>query len=456
MDKLKIKYCAYDKAIPPQQIRMSAGGWGGLPQKMEDGSEPQPWHCLPFVEASTHGLELIYPYETECHVVNENGAIRFDWDFARESGGQLTGGEFVTFFPKEASRYYLFNTSLDIQAPPGHVLRTEPHPRFFTDDTGTVPLAMIGQVQTEWWPKRFFVVFRVPAPGHRHVFRKGEPYVQLLIVPQRVSYELTRMTPEEEKRRRDLEHSIILSAPEIATNVWRNPAAYEFSNHYKVLAGAFTREGLPAVEQAAREARQRQDIVLAADKPIEEHLQVAYSLLRQEKYLDARHVYLHVLEREPANPEALARLGIIAMCTGVPMLALKLLGQAIQLRPASATYHSSLGEVYRLLGRYQEAEACFREALRLNPDDAGVMSTLGLTLAQQGRSDQGLQACRAALAASPQTPVIHFRTGLVLAQQRRFDEARACQQAALALDPSFAPARRALQELPPTPALDHR
>ena len=116
---------------------MKAGGWGGAPDPMADGSHPQPWHCLPFVDASTYGLELVYPYETECRVVNENGAVRFDWDPAREPGGILSGGEFMFFNAKGAPEYYLFNTRLDVQAPPGHVLRTEPHPHYFTDGTGT-------------------------------------------------------------------------------------------------------------------------------------------------------------------------------------------------------------------------------------------------------------------------------------------------------------------------------
>src|SRR5882724_6387044 len=98
MAKLEIKYFTYDEAPPLRPIRMSVPGWSGPPQKMVDGSEPQPWHCLPFTEGSTYGLELLYPYETECHVVNEGGRVRFDWDFAAEPGGMLTGGEFVTFF----------------------------------------------------------------------------------------------------------------------------------------------------------------------------------------------------------------------------------------------------------------------------------------------------------------------------------------------------------------------
>jgi hypothetical protein len=134
-------------------------------------------------------------------VVGAGGTIRFDWDFTKEPEGTLTGGEFKAFSPVEASRYYLLNTRMDLRPPPGHVLRTEPHPRYFTDDTGTVPLAMIGHLQNEWYPRLVFIVFRAPRQGQRHIFRKGEPFVQILFVPQRIKYELQyRASPSESQK----------------------------------------------------------------------------------------------------------------------------------------------------------------------------------------------------------------------------------------------------------------
>src|SRR5262249_38342120 len=156
---------------------------------------------------STYGLELLYPYETECHVVGADGTIRFEWDFTKEPGGGLTGGEFRAFSPVEASKYYLFNTRLDLQPPPGYVLRTEPHPRFFTDDTHTGPWAMIGHLQNEWYPRLVFVVFRGPRQGERQIFRKGEPFAQVLAVPQRLRHEAARMADEEAAERRRLEQA---------------------------------------------------------------------------------------------------------------------------------------------------------------------------------------------------------------------------------------------------------
>src|SRR3954447_16221080 len=113
-DKLVVKYRTVHGAVPPRPIRMKIPGWGGSADlKMVNGSEPQPWHCPPFVDAATYGLELLYPYETECHVVNVNGDVRFQWDFAREPGVKLTGDEFGLFDPKPA-QFYLFRTGVDI------------------------------------------------------------------------------------------------------------------------------------------------------------------------------------------------------------------------------------------------------------------------------------------------------------------------------------------------------
>src|SRR5580704_6265413 len=81
LESMNIKVSTKKRDVPLQPIRISTPGWAGEPVKMEDGAPIQPLHCLPFVEGSTYGLELIYPYEKECHVVNDNGVPRFEWDY---------------------------------------------------------------------------------------------------------------------------------------------------------------------------------------------------------------------------------------------------------------------------------------------------------------------------------------------------------------------------------------
>ena len=449
VDKITLKYSTYAGALPPQAIRIkTTGGWAGLPQKMVDGSEPQPWHCLPFVEGATHGLELVYPYETECRVFNDDGDIKFEFDYASEPGGILTGGEFITFFPKEASKFYLFNTRLDIVPPPGHVLRTEPHPRFFTDETGTVPVALCGHVQNEWWPRKLFVVFKIPPRGQRHVFRKGEAYAQILAVPHGVRYDAEKLGEEEEARRRKLEAQIDAAKAQIAENRWHNNAGNEFSDYYKMLARAFQREGQAGVDELVKEATERHRKALPTDKPINEALAQGRQRLNEAKYDEAKAIYQHVLSREPNNADALSHLGIVAACTGQPMVGLKMMSQAVALQPRVPLFHSNLGEMLRMMGRFQDAERAFRGALQLAPNDAVLMSTLGLTVAQQGRAAEGLDICRRALAMAP-AAAVHYRIGEILAQQKQFKEARAAYDAALAADPDYIHARAAIRQLPP-------
>jgi Flp pilus assembly protein TadD len=448
-EKLVVKYSTSSKALPPQRIRMEIPGWGGSPEKMEDGNLAQPWHCLPFVEASTYGLELIYQYETECQIVNDNGLVRIEWDYAKEPGGELTGGEFVTFFPKEASKRYLFNTRLDVQAPPGYVIRTETHPRFYVDDTGTVPPVIAAHVQSEWWPRKLFVVFKSPPPGQRHIFRKGEPYAQILFVPQKVSYEPVRMTEEEDQRRREQERLVDVAKTQIATNVWHNSSGHQLSNHYKMLASAFTRDGAAGVEQTIKTAAERHEQSLPKEKSIPEALALGAQRIREHKYEEARDIYAHVLGRDPNNAEAMSNLGICVACKGSPMAGLKLMSQAVSLQPRSSVYHGNMGELLRLMGRLADAEKCFRASLQCDPNDVGIMSMLGLIAAQQGRAAEGLEACRRAIQINAKVPVVHFRMGMIQAQQRQFGEARRCYEAALAVDPNFAEARAAVAKLPP-------
>jgi tetratricopeptide (TPR) repeat protein len=413
MADLVIKYSATGKVIAPQPIRLKIGDWAGPPEKMVDGSEPQPWHCLPFLEGSTYGLELVYQYETECQVVGADGTIRFDWDFAREPGQVVSGGEFVPFAPREASKYYLFNTGLDIQPPPGHVTRTEPHPRYFTDDSGTVPLAMIGHLQGEWYSRRLFVVFRGPRQGQRHLFRKGEPYAQLLFMPQKSNYAMTPFTAEEDAHRRKLESGIGTTKALIADNIWHDKAGMPFNNHYKILARAFAADGQTGVEQIIGDATRRQKDSYPSD--FAQCLEQANQLLSQAKYNDAGAIYSHLLGRQPNNPDVLSRMAVVLWCNQVPMAAIKMMSQAAALQPQAQSHQVDLSQMLFRVGRFSEAEAALHGALQSSPRDPRLITLLGQ----------------------------------ILASQNRHEDSRACYQTALAIDPGNADAQRGISALPP-------
>jgi hypothetical protein len=78
---------------------------------------------------------------------------------------------------------------------------TQPHPRYYTSVDDDVPLAVPALLRTSWWPMISFVIFKAPPERRTHVFRPGEPFMQILFVPADPHIELAPMAEEEAAER---------------------------------------------------------------------------------------------------------------------------------------------------------------------------------------------------------------------------------------------------------------
>lgn len=249
---LALRYRSQFGAAPPRRIRLEIPGWAGASTPPADGATAQPWHCRPFAEGSTYGLELVYPYRSECRVHNEDGAIRFEGDVGAEleaAGGRHPFGAF-------ARGHYGMDTALDLLPPPGYALRLGPHPRYFTDGTGEVPLAVPGHLQ-RFWPAQFFAVFRAPPPGATHVFRHGEPYAQLLLVRAGETYDVQPMEPEVAGERAAQERQVAAFTYFLSRRLWRSSTGIWFGDKYKQLLRIFRRGGQDAVRSHLQRMQDR-------------------------------------------------------------------------------------------------------------------------------------------------------------------------------------------------------
>lgn len=242
---MKIKFRTWYKAIPPKPIKLQIPGWSGEHRQHCNGASPQPWHCTPFIEASTYGLELLYPFDTETKIINDGNNIIFQGDFSKECvWSENSTPPFVSF----SKDHYGFTSSLDIQSPEKYVVRIEPHPKFFTDATGTVPIAVPGHIHP-WWARIFFIVFKSPLKGQMHIFRKGEPYAQILIIPQKSNYKIEEMTDEEKKQRSETENKISRCSEKIAKHNWTDNKGQKFNDKYKTLLSIANKDGEKAVQK---------------------------------------------------------------------------------------------------------------------------------------------------------------------------------------------------------------
>lgn len=246
MQNLTLKYRTWYNGVAPSPIKLDIPGWAGLPNKHTNGDKPMPWHCIPFVEGSTYGLELYYPFEGECVVsLDENGNVKFEGDFSEDAKNvsNISFPPFLSFSPG----HFGMTSAVDIQAPDGYILRTEPHPRYYTDDTGVVPCCVPGHLQTEWWPKIFFVVFKNPIKGQKIIFKKNEPYGQILVLPKKVNYEVVKMSYQEMTDRNELDNKIEKYHKKFVKNDWVDHKGNNFNDKYKVLSGVFSKSGMQGV-----------------------------------------------------------------------------------------------------------------------------------------------------------------------------------------------------------------
>lgn len=251
--RIDVEYRVWNAEQAPRRLKLAIPGWAGDEEPAQDGARPQPWHCRPFVDAATYGIELLYPFETECRVsLADDGSIRFDGDFTDEiARARKPGHNMLHPFGVFAHNHYGMNAGVDLMPPPGHVLRIEPHPRFYNDTTGTVAAAVPGHLE-RFWPRMFFVVFKAPAPGQTHVFRTGEPFAQVLVVPSLATYALEPMAGENVRDRRTQDRHIKGLAPLLARHLWTSDLGQTFNDKYKQLLRIFRAGGIDGVRQHLR------------------------------------------------------------------------------------------------------------------------------------------------------------------------------------------------------------
>ncbi len=249
---LTVQYRSTYGAEPPRRIRLEIPGWSGSSTAHGDGAAAMPWHCQPFVEGSTYGLELIYPYRSECIVRNIDGKVSFDGPLTEARQKEELSHPFGVF----AHGHYGMATALDLLPPPGYALRLGPHPRYFTDSKGDVPLALPGHLQ-RFWPNQFFAVFKAPPAGTSHVFRPGEAYAQLLIVPTTQTYRAEPM-PADLVASRELEETQVGTLRYmLAKHIWQSDTGNWFDDMYKQLLRIFRQGGRAAVSAHLQDVENR-------------------------------------------------------------------------------------------------------------------------------------------------------------------------------------------------------
>lgn len=231
-----VKYRLTEPKLSPRRTKLEVPGWGGEPVARKDGEQEYAFHCVPFSEYARGGIEVLYPYEGEVFVDHaDDGHPKFSYLLAELPPDDDRSWPPFRTFGKE---YYTFQLLLDLKVEPGMAVKVETHPRFYTDPSGAVPIAVPALIR-DWWPMIFFLVFKTPPVGHTHVFRQGEPFVQFTIVPEEYDFQLAEMG-DEEAAERELQSRRIYEARSTITkdSEWKSATNTVFDATYRRMHGA--------------------------------------------------------------------------------------------------------------------------------------------------------------------------------------------------------------------------
>lgn len=156
---------------------------------------------------------------------------------------------------------------------------------------------------------------------------------------------------------------------------------------------------------------------------------------------------------QPGIPARL-RLADALVAMGRPECARAEYERAVSDHPRSAEARDALGKFYDVAGEHDRAAAEFREAVRLAPDEPVFWNNLGVALRLGRHFDDAMAALAEATRLAPRMVDPYYNRGKIYEAVGRTAEARNQHLLALELDPSFSPARTALENLGPPPDPD--
>lgn len=168
-------------------------------------------------------------------------------------------------------------------------------------------------------------------------------------------------------------------------------------------------------------------------------------LFDQGKYRQAMECFEKAIELSKRNdPGNYKNLSVIYNKLDAPEKALAMLKKAVELDPANADYHYSLGRTYYGLGRLEDAESHFMKAVALNPSMPDAYIHLVGIRAGRGEIDEAIEACNKILAIDAN----HFHAlnilGSLYSSEKKMDLAARMWQRIIRIKPDHIPAYESL------------
>jgi predicted TPR repeat methyltransferase len=115
----------------------------------------------------------------------------------------------------------------------------------------------------------------------------------------------------------------------------------------------------------------------------------------------AEAAYAEILAADPAQPDALHFLGLVAFERGEEARALELIERSIAAAPENASAHTNLGNVLKEAGRREDAMRAYMAAIRSDPGHVDAWNNIGVLLREARNLEKAAAMFRQVVAAAP-------------------------------------------------------
>ena len=166
-------------------------------------------------------------------------------------------------------------------------------------------------------------------------------------------------------------------------------------------------------------------------------IETAFALHQGGNYDQARAAYLKLIDQNPYDYNALQLLGVLELNDGDFQFVADLISKALTIVDSDPSAYNNLGEAYRGLDRFTDAERSFRMALQLDSSYAIAHNNLAVVLKHLNRPHEAEEACRNALYYSPYYAEAFNNLGIILVHLNRLDEAETAYRQALAIKSDY-------------------
>lgn len=173
---------------------------------------------------------------------------------------------------------------------------------------------------------------------------------------------------------------------------------------------------------------------MQTDAVLASWLQQAIAYHQSGRLQEAESLYRQILESNPQHHDALHLLGLIVHQAGDFNTAIGLIRQAISIFP-SAQMYSNLGVIFQSMGKFSEAEDCYRQSIALNSQDANTHFNFALALKQQRKLVEAIDYYQRAVALNPNHAQAYYNMGNAYKALGEPQAAIESYQNALAIDP---------------------